>query len=290
MKGRVFKPPPSTFNPPRHHRLSSTADIPAEAYSAPQRRFPTTVPNSSSSNSSQSTCASVSRLLFHPFRLGRAARAGSQPLLRLQRFPLDRRSKRGSRLRTLGRPFRISLSTVLRREGGERSSTRGLVTPAEVPSPVPPSPTPLVAPTTRAQAPTHTRTVIDTRPSTALPDLEADDNEERKRERRQSWLTEVRGWEKLVPGDLAEDAEGQEAEGQEVTFSSPVARVMAGMGELKSPSFFAVSTSTTATKPSLSGSTRKNAFDEERVGGETFGKAAFDGPRGNWGSLPLRTR
>ncbi|KIO20745.1 hypothetical protein M407DRAFT_29639 [Tulasnella calospora MUT 4182] len=96
----------------------------------------------------------------------------------------------------LGRPFRISLSTVLGREGREGLSTRGLATDVEeVPPPVLPLPASLVASTTQAQPPTHTGTVIDTRPLTALSGYEAGDDEERKkRERPHSWLAEVRGW------------------------------------------------------------------------------------------------
>ncbi|KIO16124.1 hypothetical protein M407DRAFT_247063 [Tulasnella calospora MUT 4182] len=78
----------------------------------------------------------------------------------------------------------------------------------------------------------------------------------------------------MVLDDLAE-----EAEGQEVTSPSSAARAMAGMGELKSPGLFSVSTGTTAAKTSLSGPTRKNTFNEERASGEAFGKVPFPGSR-----------
>ncbi|KAG8917289.1 hypothetical protein FRC01_002558 [Tulasnella sp. 417] len=167
-----------------------------------------------------------------------------------------------------GRPFKISLSTVLGRDGEEGSSTKGLATPVEkVPPPVSPSPTSLVVSNARAQPPVHAGTLIDTRPSTTLSDYEADDDEERNRERPHSWLAEVRGREALVLGGLTED-------GQDVS-SSSAARALAGMGELKSPGLYSVWTSTTAAETGLSGSKRKNTFDENRAGGEGFGKVPF---------------
>ncbi|KAG8917708.1 hypothetical protein FRC01_002275, partial [Tulasnella sp. 417] len=129
---------------------------------------------------------------------------------------------------------------------------------------VPPSPTSLAVSNARAQPPTHTGTLIDTRRSTALSDYGAGDDEERKRERRHSWLAEVRGGEELVLGGLAE-------EGQDLS-SSSAARAMAGMGELKSPGLYSVWTSIMAAETSLSGSTRKSTIDEKRAGGEVFRK------------------
>ncbi|KAG8926804.1 hypothetical protein FRC01_008346, partial [Tulasnella sp. 417] len=233
--------------------------------------FTATASNSSSSNSSQSKRASVAHSQQTPTPPVSPRPSSTSGFPTTPSSPaISTRPSFKARISTpkLGRPFKISLSTVLGRDGGEGSSTRGLATPAEeVPPPVPPLPTSLVASNARAQPPAHTGTLIDTRPSTALSDYEADDDEERKRERPHSWLAEVRGWEELVLGDLAE-------EGQDVS-SASAARAMAGMGELKSPGLYSVSTSTTAAETSLSGSTRKNTFDEDRAGGEAFGKVPF---------------
>ncbi|KIO20750.1 hypothetical protein M407DRAFT_29644 [Tulasnella calospora MUT 4182] len=236
--------------------------------------FTATASNSSSSNSSQSKRGSVAHSQQTPTPPVSPRPSSTSGFPTTPSSPaVSARPSLKTRISTpkLGRPFRISLSTVLGRESGEGSSSRGLATPVEkVPPPVPPLPASLVAFTTRAQPPAHTGTFIDTRPWTALSDYEADDDEERKRERPHSWLAEARGWEELVLGDLAE-----EAEGQEVTSSSSAARAMAGMGELKSPGLFSVSTGTTAAETSLSGSTRKNTFDEERVSAEAFSKVPF---------------
>ncbi|KAG8957213.1 hypothetical protein FRC00_004323, partial [Tulasnella sp. 408] len=237
--------------------------------------FTATASNSSSSNSSQSKRASGahSQQTPTPPVSPRPSSASGFPTTPSSPAVSTRPPSFKARISTpkLGRPFRISLSTVLGREGGEGSSTRGLATPVEeVPPPVPPLPAALVGSAARSQPSAHAGSFIDTRPSTALSDYEADDDEERKRERPHSWLAEVRGWEELVLGDLAE-----EAEGQDVSSSASAARAMAGMGELKSPGLFSVSTSTTAAESSMSGSTRKNTFDEERASGEVFGKVPF---------------
>ncbi|KAG8911232.1 hypothetical protein FRC01_005828 [Tulasnella sp. 417] len=189
------------------------------------------------------------------------------------RRPSSRPSFKARRsMAKLGRPFKISLSTlstVLGRDAGEGSSMGLTTLVEEVPPPVPPLPTSLVVSNDRAPPPAHTGTLIDTRPLTALSDYPADDEEERKREQPHTWLAEVRGWEELVLGDLAEEAEGQGVS------SSSAAHAIARMGELKSPGLFSVSTSTTAAETSLSGSTRKNTFNEDHADEEVFGKVPF---------------
>ncbi|KAG8944729.1 hypothetical protein FRC04_001582 [Tulasnella sp. 424] len=256
----------------------------------------TAASNSSSSNSSQSKRASVAHSQQTPTppvsprpSSSNGFPASSTPGTARTRTPSSpaispRPPSFKRRISTpkLGRPFRISLSTVLGGGSGtgggsgDGASTRGLATPVEeVPPPVPPLPASLVAATkSRAQPQVAgTGTVIDTRPSTALSDYEADDDEERKRERPHSWLAEVRGWEELVLGDLSERQEPFSPS------SSSAARAMAEMGELKSPGLFSVSTGTTAAETSFSGSTRKNTFDEERGNsngsGDGFAKVPF---------------
>ncbi|KAG9020895.1 hypothetical protein FS837_007770, partial [Tulasnella sp. UAMH 9824] len=271
---RSAPPGPSTPNPDEGLGLQTSTDHlqpSASTSSSTERRrtrtsllststapsnFTTAAPNSSSSSSSQSKRTSGAHSQQTP-----TPPVSSRPSSSTSGFPTTPSSPVMStrppsfkaRISTpkLGRPFRISLSTVLGREGGEGSSSRGLATRVGEP-------------------PAHAGTFIDTRPSTAQSDYEPDDDEERKRERPHSWLAEVRGWEELVLGDLAE-----EAEGQDVSSSPSAARAMAGMGELKSPGLSSVSTSTIAAESSMSRSTRKNTFDEERAGGEVFGKVPF---------------
>ncbi|KAG8930071.1 hypothetical protein FRC01_003315 [Tulasnella sp. 417] len=198
-------------------RLSPTAHAPIPACSAPQPHRPTSPP--------------PPQIHLRLTALNPNARR-SRTRSRLPRHRYFDSTVFKARISTpkLRRPFKILLSTVSRRDSGEGSSTRG--------------------------PPTHSGTLIDTRPSTALSNYEADDDEERKRERPHSWLAEVRGWEELVLGDLAEKAEGQHVS------SSSAARAIAGMGEFNSPDLF--STSTTAAETSISGFTRKNTFDEGR--------------------------
>ncbi|KAG8917707.1 hypothetical protein FRC01_002274, partial [Tulasnella sp. 417] len=165
--GEHLEPSASSSSPTDRRRtrtsLLSTSTAPSN--------FTATASNSSSSNSSQSKRASVAHpqqtptppVSPRPSSTGGFPTTPSSPAI-------STRPSFKARISTpkLGRPFKISLSTVLCRDGGEGSSTRGLATPAEeVPPPVPPLPTSLVSSNARAQPPAHTGTLIDTRPSTA---------------------------------------------------------------------------------------------------------------------------
>ncbi|KAG9032018.1 hypothetical protein FS837_002826 [Tulasnella sp. UAMH 9824] len=99
-----------------------------------------------------------------------------------------------------------------------------------------------------------------------------------------SWLAKARRRGELVLGDLKEEAEGQDA-----SSSSSVARAMVAIGAVEPPGSFSASTTTTAAESSPS--TDKNTFDAECGSGEALGKASRDPAldRGDQDRLPLGT-
>ncbi|KAG8921648.1 hypothetical protein FRC01_000140 [Tulasnella sp. 417] len=204
-----LKLPPSTSNPPLAHRLPPTADPPATSLlstsTAPSNFTATataTASNSVSSNSSQSKRASVAHSQQTPTPPGFASAEQYQRVSDHPFIPgnLDWTVVQGEDIDTEAGKT-VQDFTVYGFGTGW-----GLATPVEeVPPPVPPSPTSLAVSNARAQPPTHTRTLIDTRPSTALSDYWAGDDEGRKRERPHSSLAELRRGEELVLGGLAEE-------------------------------------------------------------------------------------
>ncbi|KAG9023462.1 hypothetical protein FS837_005789, partial [Tulasnella sp. UAMH 9824] len=175
--------------------------------------FTATGSNSSSSNSSQSKRAS-------------GAHSQQTPTPPVSRVPDDAFVPRG-----------VDLPAVVQGEDIDSEAWKA------------PLPASLVGSAARAQPLAHAGTFIDTRPSTAQSDYEADDDEEGKRERPPSWLAEVRGW---------EDRAGYGGDGR-AEVSGPVLRL--DEHDRRRVQHERVH--------------EENTFGEERASGEVFGKVPF---------------